>query len=252
MREIFIESKDNAKIKYLRKICTNSNFAKKEQIFMIETKKLIDEVMFNENVEVVYNIYTDQSNFAENATNNILITNTVFNSITDIVNSENHICFVKFKFLEFGDSEPILVLDNIQDPGNVGTILRSANAFNFKNILALNSCSIYNPKVIRSAKGSLFDLNIKNLNLNEGIEYLKENEIFVIGTDLYGDEVQNLQNTPSKYALVLGNEGQGMSQELIDICQSNVKIETSNVESLNVAIAGSILMYEFTKLKIGE
>lgn len=252
MREIIIEALDNAKIKYLRKICTNSNFGKKEKLFMVETKKLIDEVMYNSEMDVVFNLYTNSNEFNENAQNNFLVTKQILHSLSDVVKANEQICFVRINVDKFDLNQNILVFDNIQDPGNIGTLLRSANAFNFKNILAINSCSIYNPKVIRSAKGSLFDLNIKTLNLADGELFLKENNYHVIGTNLYGDEVSELKFIKQKFALILGNEGQGMSKELIKLSQSNIKIQTSNVESLNVAVAGSILMYELTKLKLGE
>lgn len=249
MKEIIIESIDNAKIKYLRKICSNNSFAKKEALYMVETQKLIEELDQDLNVDIVYNIYLDSSYYNENAKFNFLVSKKVFESISEINSKFEQICFVDKKSTDFNEGEQILVLDNVQDPGNMGTLIRSANAFNFKNILCINSCSIFSPKVIRSAKGSLFDVNVKSMNMEQAITFLTQNQYEIIGTDLYGSEVSQITVKSKKFALVLGNEGNGMSNELKDVASGNVKIETSNVESLNVGVAGSILMYEFNKIK---
>lgn len=249
MREIYIESMDNAKIKYLRKILNNNSFAKKEKLYMVETEKLINEVCENQNIEIVYNIYMESEYFEVNSQNNLRVSKNVFENLAEINSSYKQILFVKLNNHDLDFNSNLLVLDNIQDPGNMGTLIRSANAFNFKNILCLNSCSIYNPKVIRSAKGSLFDLNILSMVIEDGINKLIEEKYDIISTDLHGDDVNHFEFDDNKFALVLGNEGNGVSREIMLVSNKNVKIETTNVESLNVGVAGSILMYEFNKLQ---
>lgn len=247
MKELKIESIENNKIKYFKKIITNFSFAKKEELFVVETQKLINEICFNSNVEIVYNLYLNSSKFINSCLNNILITPKIYSTLSSLTTKNEQICFVKIKSSKIDVNSKLLVLDNIQDPGNVGALIRSAKAFGFDNILSLNSATFYNPKVIRSAKGNLFNINFETMSLQEGINFLKNNNFNIIGTNLHGKNIENNQQSFEKVALILGNEGQGMSDELILICHENFKIETNFVESLNVAIAGSILMYEINK-----
>jgi len=140
----------------------------------------------------------------------------------------------------------VLLLDDIQDPGNLGTIIRSAVAFDIDTIvLSPKTVDLYNPKVVRSTQGMLFHTNIIRRDLKSIIKVLKEKQIPVYGTKVeYGKDVRKLHNEEN-YALVVGNEGNGVSDEVIELCDQNLLIEMNNkVESLNVGVATSILLYE--------
>lgn len=145
----------------------------------------------------------------------------------------------------------LLLLDKIQDPGNLGTIIRSSKAFNVDTIvLGDETVDIYNPKVIRSTQGALFHINIISRNLVDFIKELKTKEIPVYGTNVeYGNDIRLLKDKDKeKYALVMGNEGNGVSKEVLELCDSYIYIEMNHViESLNVAIATSILLYELDR-----
>ena len=145
----------------------------------------------------------------------------------------------------------ILLLDNVQDPGNVGTILRTAHSFGIDCIYMSKGCAdIYNPKTIQSSQGALFYIPVIQTDLVEEIKKLQERNIEVYATALH-DNHKDLQNIkPSeKYAILVGNEGQGVRKELIDLSNHIVKIEMETFESLNVAIATSICMYTFKYAK---
>lgn len=140
----------------------------------------------------------------------------------------------------------VLLLDRLQDPGNLGTIIRSAVAFNFDTIiLSEESVDLYNSKVIRSTQGMMFKINIIRRNIVEVIDKLKKDNYLILGTDVInGVEVSSV-NIKDKYALVIGNEGQGISDEVKDLCDKMLYINmNSNCESLNASVAASILMYE--------
>ncbi len=142
----------------------------------------------------------------------------------------------------------ILLLDNIQDPGNLGTIIRSSVAFNIDTIVLSNdTVDLYNDKVIRSTQGLLFHTNIIRMDLVEVINKLKKEGYDILGTDVHnGVELNNIKT--NKYALLMGNEGQGLSPELQNMCDKNIYIQmNSNCESLNVAVATSIILYELNK-----
>lgn len=142
----------------------------------------------------------------------------------------------------------ILILDQLQDPGNLGTIIRSACAFGIDSIvLSENTVDLYNPKVIRATQGMIFHMNIIQKYSSEIIKLLKTLDIPVYGTKVeYGTDVRSLNDKDKKrYALVVGNEGNGVRSEISDMCDKNLYINMNDkVESLNVAIAASILLYE--------
>ena len=143
----------------------------------------------------------------------------------------------------------IILVDNVQDPGNLGTIIRSSRAFNVDTvILSENSVDLYNPKTIRSTQGMFFHLNVLRRDLLEVIDELKAKEIPIYGTLVeHGEDVRTLsKKDKEKFALVVGNEGNGVRREISSKCDKNLYIKmNSNVESLNVGIAASILLYEF-------
>lgn len=150
------------------------------------------------------------------------------------------------------DEEPIgnkvLVLDNIQDPGNLGTIIRSAVAFNIDTIvLSKNSVDLYNEKVIQSTQGNMFYINIVSKDLIGFLNIIK-GEYKIISTDVNkGKDITNFKND-KKYAIIMGNEGNGVSEEIKNMADDFMYIKTSdNCESLNVAVASSIIMYELSK-----
>ena len=144
--------------------------------------------------------------------------------------------------------DKILVLDEIQDPGNLGTIIRSAVAFNIDTIvLTENTVDLYNPKVLRATQGMFFHINIITKKAMDLVLLLQNLGIPVYGTDVCGGfDVRDLEpEEKEKFALVMGNEGNGVRQSIKEQCTKNLYIEMNrNVESLNVGIAASILLYE--------
>lgn len=145
----------------------------------------------------------------------------------------------------------ILLLDRIQDPGNLGTIIRSSKAFGVDTVVLGSGCvDLYNEKVIRSTQGIGFHMNIISRNLKELIPELKKQEIPVLGTKVeYGEDIRNLTSRDKqKYALIMGNEGRGVDPEILEMCDKYIYIELDHkVDSLNVAIAASILLYELSR-----
>ena len=141
-----------------------------------------------------------------------------------------------------------LFLENIQDPGNLGTIIRSAMAFNIDMVfLSTNTVDLYNPKVLRSTQGIFCHIPIMRIETSEVVNYMKSNDIPLYGTDVQnGVDVYHLdKDVGNRFCLVMGNEGNGVSKEVLDVCDKNLYIPMNDkVESLNVAIACSILLYE--------
>ncbi|WP_317316903.1 RNA methyltransferase [Longibaculum muris] len=142
-----------------------------------------------------------------------------------------------------------LLLDGLQDPGNVGTIMRTALAFGYDQIIMSKDCAdLYNDKVIRSTQGALFQMNTCIMDLKEAITFLKQQGIKVYGTCLQNAQSIDQHQTYSQMAFVMGNEGQGVHQEILDLCDERLYIPIQSIESLNVAIAAAITMYHFKEM----
>ena len=162
------------------------------------------------------------------------------------LNTPNEIMGICYKKKEENISGNILILDNIQDPGNLGTIIRSAVAFSISTIIVSpDTVSIYNSKVLRSTQGLLFDVNIIVRDISSAIDDLKQN-----GYKIYGTKVDNGKNlkdidSTNKYAVIMGNEGSGVNKDILDKCDEYIYIPMNEkCESLNVGVATSIILYE--------
>ncbi len=178
-----------------------------------------------------------------------IVTKEIMKKITEQVTPSNIVAVCKKNEEEFLPG-PILCLDDIQDPGNLGTIIRSAVAFGFKNILlSEHTVDVYNSKVIRSTEGMLFHVNILRRNLEEFLNGIKD-EYLIYGTDVKnGETVENII-FPYQFALIIGNEGNGMSENIKALCDKFLYIPMNSLcESLNAGVSASILMYEISKGK---
>lgn len=145
----------------------------------------------------------------------------------------------------FDSKKKSILLENVQDPGNLGTIIRSADWFGIEQIICSPDCAdVYNSKTIQSSMGSFLRVKVLYKTL---IPFIEKYELKTSGAFLDGKPVN--QNTiKGSNAIILGNEGQGISKELEAYCKNHIKIiGKGNAESLNVSIAASILMYEWTK-----
>lgn len=137
----------------------------------------------------------------------------------------------------------VIMLDGLQDPGNLGTIIRSAVAFNYDVVLGDNTVDIYNSKVIRSTEGMIFNVNFIKSNLIDFIESHKDYKYLVADMN-NGTDIKNY-NKNSKVAIIMGNEGNGISDDIRNIDLDYIYIkQSSKCESLNVGVAASILMHE--------
>ena len=143
-----------------------------------------------------------------------------------------------------------LVLDTIQDPGNAGSLIRTACACGFETVFMLDSVRVTNSKLVRSSVGTVFDINIYEMKKQEFIDKNKTWKLNLIKADMNGENVFEAKFS-SPVGVVVGNEGQGVSKELSQICTSSVKIPMTNkVESLNAGISGSIIMYQINKKRL--
>ncbi len=233
---MIITSLENQKVKLLIKL-NNSKNRKKEKMFIVEGKHLVDEARKKNVLIEAYSI--------EEKEGYITLSKEIMKKVdnTATLVTEIGLCKIVESTLL---SDRILILDSVQDPGNMGALMRSAKAFGFDTMIIGNgSCDIYNDKVIRASQGAIFKLNFIHANLLEILPKLSVYDIY--GTNVVnGIELANVKKS-SKMAIVLGNEGNGISEEVANILFKNIYIPMDNTESLNVSVAGSIIMYELRK-----
>ena len=210
--------------------------------FLIEGEHLVKEAIKNGVVKTI--IVLDEFSF-ETDLEKIVVTKEVMKKLSDNPSVPRIMAIVEKKECTRVGNK-VIILDRLQDPGNLGTIIRSAVAFDFDTlILSDDTVDLYNPKVIRSTQGMLFNINIKRCNIKEMIDTLKKKDYLILGTRVSGGTNVKDYSVNKKFALIIGNEGQGISNEILNMCEDYLYIEMVNrCESLNAGVAASILMYE--------
>lgn len=234
-------SVDNKKIKEIKKL-NQKKYRDESGLFLVEGEHLVLEAYKSGYLKNI--ILLDSSKFSLEK-DNIYVTDKVMNYLTEL-DSHQKVMGICYKLNEQEIGNRVLILDGIQDPGNLGTIIRSAVAFNCDTlILSKNTVDLYNSKVVRASQGLLFNLNIIIRDIKETIIDLKENNYEIIGTKVDGGKDIKDIEVKDKFALIMGNEGQGVSNEVLELCTSYAHIKMNEkCESLNVGVATSIMLYE--------
>lgn len=230
-----ITSKDNKEIKYINKL-KKASFRDSEGIFIVEGFHLVEEAYKRGLLLKVISTKEEAFNVPH-----LIVSESILKHLSNLT-SPSIIGLVKINENNNIEGNLILALDNIQDPGNLGTILRSAKAFNVKTILlSQDSVSLYNDKVIRSGQGLIFDLNIIRCDLAEMIKNLG---FKVLITDVDGGTDINDYKLKERSILVMGSEGRGVSEKIKELKDEALYIKMNeDCESLNVAVAASIIMH---------
>ncbi|WP_245570133.1 TrmH family RNA methyltransferase [Halalkalibacillus halophilus] len=244
-----ITSTQNKQVKNWRKL-HSKKFREKEGLFLIEGWHLIEEALRSD-WTVVELICTEDLELPPTWKHmkTYQVTNQVLNHIAQTESPQGMIAVVKQRNSTVENTNKLLLLDRVQDPGNVGTIIRSALAFDFDGvILGEGSADLFNEKVIRSTQGAIFHLPIIRANAEELVTRLKSENYSVYATALDEEATPVQTCKPSKpYVLIVGNEGEGVGDTLLELADDNIYIPISNQsESLNVAVATSIALYQFS------
>lgn len=230
-----ITSIHNDNVKYWVSL-KNKKIRDEERKFIVEGDHLIEEARKNNLIEYIISCVDEDADF--------YVTKEIMEKISDQKSISYNAAVVKF-IPEDSVNGNVIILDNLQDPGNLGTIIRSSVAFNIDTIIISDtSVDLYNPKVVRATEGMIFNLNIIRRNLEEIIPVLKNLGYKIVGTDVNeGNDVRNISK--ENVAIIIGNEGNGMSENIKKLCDEfiNIKINKS-CESLNAGVAASIIMYE--------
>lgn len=255
-----ISSKENEIIKHIKKLNEKKYRDEKKQ-YIIEGIKIVEEaikenaqieeiILCEENIkEIPKDLISKIANYKA-----IYVTEKIYKILTQVVNPQGIIAIIKkeekteIKY----DEDIIVVLDDIQDPGNLGTILRTVDSIGLRQIIvSKGTADAYNPKVVRSTMGAIFRVNvIERENIKEAIKEMKQNQYQLVVTSLQTEkEIYDINY--NKKIIVMGNEANGVSKEIQDIADEKVKIPMlGKTESLNVSIATGVVLYEYVRQKI--
>lgn len=219
---------------------------------IIEGERIInDAIKQNINFETLVVLDSSEKRFKglvekSRCKNFLVVPKSVFDDLSNTENSQGILAVVELKDREFAlPKAKFLVLDNIQDPGNLGTIIRTAVALDYKDIYLFNCVDFRNDKVLRSTMGTILKANITLLN-EEKLNILSKKCQLLIA-DAKGEDISSFKKLNKDFGIVLCNEGNGPSKEVRGLSTKKVAIKMQNdVESLNVSVAGAILMFELS------
>lgn len=241
-----ITSLDNEKVRMLKKL-QKKKYRDEYNLFIVEGEHLaieafragvLEELILEEGTDLPFP--SPYGYYSREVLSKI--------SALDTPSSVMALCRKRDRDGEEVEGNRILVLDDIQDPGNLGTIIRSALAFGVTTIvLSEETVDLYNPKVLRATQGMIFHTNIIVRNVYDWVRMIKASDFKVYGTCVDGgvDVKSLIPNDKEKFVLIVGNEGNGVKRRILDLCDENLYIKmNADVESLNVAVATSILLYE--------
>ena len=237
-----IESINNEKIKEYTKL-NDKKYREKNKLFIASGKHLVEEALKKGIVKEILLLNGEDNTFNTDVT---YVTESILKKVSNLTNSPKvlAICHIMDNDTIEGNC---IILDSIKDPGNLGTIIRSAVAFNYQTIILSPDCvDIYNPKVIRSSEGMMFNINIIVGDLKDYLKELKDRDYIIYGTDVKGGTKP--VKTTQKHALIIGSEASGMNEDIKKLCDKNLYIKMNpNCESLNAGVSASILMYNLNE-----
>ena len=260
-----ISSKDNDLIKHIRKL-KDKKYRDENNEYIIEGIKLIEEAV-KENAEIKKVIVCDDTTRTYEIPTNVMleiakyecvyVTEKIFNMITQVTNPQGIMAIVKKNVTnsEIDYSQDIIVvLDGVQDPGNLGTILRTVDSVGLSQIIvSKETADAYNPKVVRSTMGAIFRVKIiESEDLQETIKQMKKHHFKLMVTSLQTNKsIYDMEL--NKRIIVIGNEANGVSKMLQDMSDEKVKIPMlGKTESLNASVATGIILYEYVRQKLSK
>lgn len=260
-----ISSKDNELIKHIKKL-KDKKYRDESKEYIIEGVKLIEEAV-KENAKIKKIIICEDTTRTYEIPTNIMlgiakyecvyVTDKIFNSITQVTNPQGIMAIIEKNSndAEIDFTQDIIVaLDDVQDPGNLGTILRTVDSIGLNQIIvSKETADAFNPKVVRSTMGAIFRVKIIEVdNLQDTIKQIKKHHFKLMVTSLQTDNsIYDIEF--KKKIIVIGNEANGVSNEIQNIADEKAKIPMlGRTESLNASVAAGIVMYEYVRQKLNK
>ena len=236
-----ISSLQNAKIKNWA-LLHKKKHRDETGLFLVEGEHLINEALAANAVETIVTDTTSPFDFEHV----VEVTPAIMAKLSENVSNVHYIAVCRQRKLDITKQNRLLLLDGIQDPGNLGTLIRTAISFGFDGVYcSTETCDLYNDKAIRSTQGALFHIPVIRKDFVTLIPTLQSHGVKVIATSLQESTTMSEIPVTECMAFVMGNEGQGVHQDIIVQADYRVRIEMEGFESLNVAVAGGIIMYHY-------
>jgi TrmH family RNA methyltransferase len=230
-------------IKLIRSL-QQKKFRMQEQLFVVEGRKAVEEALGFESI--VQKVFTTDEDFSLKFQVPLIHTRDM-EQISSLTQPPGYLAVLRQKNMSLSDfsGKTFCVANAISDPGNLGTLIRTCEWFGVDALLLDDQCvDVYNSKVVQSTMGSILRLPFASGTSNELIEYLKLNEIPLLAADLNGTPIQTF-SAPDKWALVVGSESHGVSEQFIQASATRLTIPSmGSAESLNASIAGGIAIYQ--------
>ena len=261
-------SKSNNNVKFVRSL-NEKKFRMKNNAFYLEGIKVVNEILDKEKaIDIKFIAYSKSILLTSNGGKEILeriesienikileFDENIFKYVTDTVTPQGILIVLEIPKYdlesELKSNNNILILDKVQDLGNIGTIIRSCNAFDIETVLCISgTADVYSPKALRSTMGGILNTKVIYLNDINELQKLKEYGYNIVTTSLNTNNTLSILDINKRYAFVMGNEANGVSDEVANLSDMLIKIPMSDkIESLNVGVATSIVLYEQYKNK---
>lgn len=234
-----ITSKLNPQIKEISKLASDKKFRDELGLYLVEGAKPVNECLSAGcNIKVI--VCTEQH--SDKYSDAVIVSDSVFSSISNEKTPQGVIAVVNKPINKLkAPQKSCILLDRIRDPGNLGTIIRTANAAGYDEIYLINCADAFSPKAVRASMSGIFFVNIFCGEREEVLKALSG--IPLICADMHGENIFRF-NAPERFCLCIGNEGSGICKEIFDIAQFKIKIPMRKTcESLNAAVSAGIAMY---------
>ncbi len=254
-----IESAQNKFVKKIKGLQQHKN-REKEGLFVVEGLRFVAEIPQNYSIlfYAVSNRFQNKNDISvyQKRSQVLVFADTIFSTMTDTEHSQGILAVCQKKEnteFYFKQNGLYLLIEEVQDPGNLGTIIRTADACNVDAIFLSKGCvDLYNPKVLRSTMGSLFHVPIfRNVDFISSIDKMKQQNILVFAAHLKAKDYYYTANFKKGCAFLIGNEGKGISEEAAQKCSQLIKIPMlGQAESLNASVASAVLLYEAVRQRL--
>lgn len=235
----------NSKVKEWKKL-HKRKYRTKEKCFLVEGHHLVEEVLRSDFhvKEIILREGTEHSQKVKNIPMTV-VSPQVFAALAETETPQGIAAVVEQKQMEYVPSERTLIIDAVQDPGNLGTMIRTADAAGFNHIiLGTGTVDVFNDKVIRATQGSLFHVQVFQGDIKEYVSLLKKDGASIWAAALTNAVPYKEFEAPGKIGLIVGNEGKGIQEHIAAIADKQVYIPIyGKADSLNVAVASAVLMY---------
>lgn len=256
-----ITSTSNQQVKQLIQLQKKAKERAQQDVFIVEGIKMYQEVPKDRLVHsyVSESFYQKKKELFQEIKQLTVLSDRVFESVSDTKTPQGVLCLVKQYHYKredlLGKNPLIMVLENLQDPGNLGTIMRTAEGAGVTGILLSEGCvDLYNPKVIRSTMGSVYRMPFfYSAQFHEDIEWLKKQGVIMYAAHLKGKHTHDGESYKQASGFMIGNESKGLSDETAEQADVYIRIPMcGQVESLNAAVASAVLMYEANRQRRTE